>query len=101
MMSTDYADQIVVTLASGASGPGHICDLKNVRGGDTGFPVQLVKEEDTERIVLRAINEGGFACTDIDLFDLIDWLHRMAPEGVDVDAIARALSLLATRQGAP
>jgi hypothetical protein len=72
-----------------------ICEMKGVRGGDTGFPVELVHEGD--RLAIRAVNEGGFACTDLDILDLIDWLHRICPEGVNVDAVARALSVLAAR----
>lgn len=48
-----------------------ICDLSGVRGGDTGFPVQLYRDDDSNRIVVRGTNEGGFACVDIDLGDLL------------------------------
>lgn len=51
-----------------------------VRGGDDGFPVQLVRDEDTGRLVVRGVNEGGFACVDIDLADLFAWF------GIDAEA---------------
>jgi hypothetical protein len=79
---------------------GKICDMEGVRGGDSGFSVQLCCEEDTNRLVVRAINEGGFACTDVDLFDLVAWLRRLAPGAVDVDAVTRALGERANRHEA-
>ncbi len=72
-----------------AGAPELICD--GVRGGDTGYPVTIVCDDETNRLMLRAINEGGFACTDIDLLDFIEWLHRLAPNGVNVDEITRNL----------
>lgn len=68
-----------------------ICDLDGIRGGDTGFPVQLVREDG--RLAVRAINEGGFSCTDVDLLDLVEWLHRLCPHGVNIDAVTSALSV--------
>jgi hypothetical protein len=46
----------------------------------------------------KSHQRGGFACTEIDLFDLFDWLNGIAPHGIDVDGIARALALFATRK---
>ena len=68
-------------------------EIDGVRGGDA---VQLICDEDTGRIMLRAINEGGFACTDVDLRDLLGWLHRLRPTAVDVDELASALTVFAT-----
>jgi hypothetical protein len=51
-----------------------LCDMTGVRGGDEGFPVQLWRDDETGRLTIRAINEGGFACVDIDLSDLTNWL---------------------------
>lgn len=67
-------------------------ELSLIRGGDTGFPVQLCSDGETGRLVLRAVNEGGFACVDIDLLDVVDWLSVIAPGAIDRDAIARRLS---------
>lgn len=30
--------------------------------------------------MVRAINEGGFPCTEIDFIDLLAWLERLNPE---------------------
>lgn len=51
-----------------------LCEMKGVRGGEEGFPVELWRDEDSRRLVVRAVNEGGFACVDIDLADLLNWL---------------------------
>ena len=63
-----------------------LCEMEGVRGGDTGFPVQLYRDEETGRLVIRGINEGGFACVDIDLRDLARWF------GLDPDAIEFAVT---------
>jgi hypothetical protein len=72
-----------------------LCELAEVRGDDPTHPAQLVLEADTNRVMLRLINEGGFACADIDLLDLIEWLDRIAPGAINRDAIARDLSVFA------
>ncbi len=64
-----------------------ICDLISVRGGDLEFPVQLYRDDDTGRVVVRGINEGGFSCVDIDLCDLLEAIGA----GGDVEGIARTL----------
>jgi hypothetical protein len=69
-----------------------ICDLKGVRGGDTDFPVQLWVEEETDRLVIRGINEGGFSCVDIDLLDLIRWIFEIVPEAGNYDTVKRTLA---------
>jgi len=61
-----------------------LCEMENVRGGDTGFPVELYRDDETGRLVVRGINEGGFACVDIDLADLLTWL------GLDAEAVIAA-----------
>ena len=77
--------------------PEVICKMEGVRGSDRGFPVQLVRTEDSGRLAIRGINEGGFSCVDVDLIDLLEWLRRMEPRGVDVDAITRALATVAAQ----
>lgn len=42
----------------------------NVRGGEEGFPVQICVDEESNRLVIRGFNEGGFAAVDIDFLDL-------------------------------
>src|SRR4051812_47603704 len=76
--------------------PELVCALDGVRGGDTEFPVQLVREGG--RLALRAINEGGLSPTEIDVEDLLLWLKRLSPAGINVDVIASALARLAARE---
>lgn len=66
----------------------------DIEGGDTGFPVQLVREGESKRIVVRAINEGGFSCTDTDLVGLLISLNEIAPGSVNLAAITEAISVL-------
>lgn len=73
-----------------------ICDIPDIRGGDSGFPVRLVQADDG-RLVIRGINEGGFSCVDLDLLDLIEWLGSLQPGVIDVDRVARAAAVFATR----
>lgn len=54
---------------------GKICDMAGVREHDEGFPVELCRDEKTERLVIRAFNEGGNNCTSVDLLDLVAWLQ--------------------------
>ena len=75
-----------------------IIELENVRDGDTDSPPQLYLDEATGRYTIRLINEGGFACTDLDLLDFLGWLNRIVPVGVDVDAINRAIEDCAARK---
>ncbi len=47
--------------------------------GSTGFPVELRRDDENGRLVVRAINEGGFSSTDVDLLDLLEWLAEHEP----------------------
>jgi len=69
-----------------------IRNMENVRGGDTGFPVELWVDDDDGRLVVRGINEGGFGCVDIDLLDLLRWVFTVAPEVGNHDAAERAFT---------
>lgn len=71
-----------------------VCDILSVRGGesDLGFPVQLYADDCTGRLQIRGINEGGFACVDIDVGDLIQWLEQLAPGAIDCAALQLALA---------
>lgn len=53
-----------------------ICDMEGVREYCEGFPVELGLDDETGRLIIRATNEGGANCTDIDLDDLIMWLFN-------------------------
>lgn len=66
--------------------------LEGVRGGDSEFPVSICHDEDSDRLVVRAINEGGFSCTDVDLLDFLTYLATRVPGSVDVDAIAASFA---------
>lgn len=57
-------------------GPALPVELEGVREHGEGFPVELRTDEDSGRIVIRAINEGGHNTTHVDLLDLIEWLKR-------------------------
>lgn len=61
-----------------------LCNMDGVRGGEEDFPVELWQDDESGRLIVRGINEGGFACVDIDLLDLCGWL------GVRDDVIAAA-----------
>lgn len=59
--------------------------LKSVRASESDHPVQVCEDEVTGRLVIRGVNEGGFACVDIDLRDVASWL------GVDPDPLELAI----------
>ena len=50
-----------------------LCDMDGVRGGEPGFAVELWRTE-KGRLVVRAYNEAGYACTDVDLWDILSWV---------------------------
>jgi hypothetical protein len=66
-----------------------ICDLPGVRSVENEFPVSLCRDEETGRIVIRAVNEGGYACTEVDLLDLLQCF------GLDFDVEEFVASLVA------
>lgn len=78
-----------------AGAPELICEMSGIRGGDTGFPVSLICDQDSNRLMLRGINEGGYGCVDIDLLDVVNWLHQVCPVGVDSNELARAIAVFA------
>ena len=65
--------------------------LDGVKGGDTGFPVQIVLDGETRTLQLRSINEGGYACADVDFYDLLRFLESIAPGAIDADAVIAAV----------
>ncbi|TNC07340.1 hypothetical protein FF100_32605 [Methylobacterium terricola] len=74
-----------------ASGKAKAITLHGVRGGEDGYPVQLCRDEDTGRFVVRAINEGGFSCVDVDFFDLLERVGKLTLGAIDARAINRTL----------
>lgn len=51
-----------------------ICDMKGVREYMEGDLVELWRDDDTGRLVIRARNECGNNSTTVDLFDILDWM---------------------------
>ena len=83
-MTTDDSMQDLAPLT--------ICDMRGVSGGDEGFPVQLILDRKTNKFFVRGINEGGFACVDIDLAHVLAWLAELCPEAIQYDALISSLS---------
>lgn len=54
--------------------------LEGVREYAEEYPVKIGYDQDEHRIVIKAINEGGYNCTLVDLIDLIDWIKKNRPE---------------------
>jgi hypothetical protein len=50
--------------------------LEDVREMCEGYPVELRRSPASGRLLLTAWNQGANAMTQIDLWDLIDWLKR-------------------------
>lgn len=45
-----------------------------------GYPVKIHKEEDNDRIVVTAFNEGTYNSTSIDLLELLKYVKSNLPE---------------------
>lgn len=43
--------------------------------GDGHYPVELWRDDRTDRLVIRAYNEGGNNYVSIDLWDVIEWMQ--------------------------
>jgi hypothetical protein len=52
-----------------------LCEMRGVRGGEEGFPVELWQDDDTGRLAVRAYNEAGYNSAEIDFDDLCRWLN--------------------------
>lgn len=52
-----------------------------IRDGERGKDgaVEIARNENG-RFVVRAFNEGGYNCTDVDVLDLIAWIKANKPE---------------------
>lgn len=60
-----------------------ILKLVGVREYAEGLPVEIDfsnSEPDTRRLVVRARNEAGHNHTEVDLLDLLGWLHLNRPD---------------------
>jgi len=62
-----------------------VCEIESVREYIEGSTVQLVRRQPDRRLVIRAYNEGGNSYTDVDLFDLLDWLRNGPAGGLIAD----------------
>ncbi|MGA9721419.1 MAG: hypothetical protein WBQ86_03095 [Candidatus Binatus sp.] len=56
--------------------PDVLAELTGVREYVEGSPVELVRDQEHGRLVIRAYNEGGLNFTEIDLFDLLACLKK-------------------------
>src|SRR6476661_5571493 len=52
-----------------------ICDMAGVREHAEGLTVELWRIGESGRLVIRAYNECGNNITEVDLWDLMDWLQ--------------------------
>jgi hypothetical protein len=53
-----------------------LSEMTGVREYGEGYPVELVRNQATNRLVLRAWNECHNNKIEIDLYDLLDWLQK-------------------------
>jgi hypothetical protein len=60
-----------------------ICVMEGVREHDEEFPLEFHRHSETGRIVIRCRNECGNNYTDLDLWDVIEWL-RIGPRNREV-----------------
>lgn len=58
---------------------GSVGVMEGVREYGEAYPVELARCRKTGRLVVRAYNEGGNNHTDVDLWDLIEWLSLGGP----------------------
>jgi hypothetical protein len=68
-------------------------EIPQIRSDDIDSPVQIWRDDKSGRFYLRAINEGGFACIDLDLWDLAIWF------GHDPEKFISSLSPAKTHVG--
>lgn len=52
-----------------------ICKMSGVREYGDGSTVRLVRMVETGRLAIQAFNEGGNNSTQVDLWDLLEWLN--------------------------
>ncbi len=55
-------------------------EMLGVREYRDGRPVELGRTPITGRLVVVAVPDDGYCCTEVDLLDLIAWLHRNRPD---------------------
>jgi hypothetical protein len=62
-----------------------ICVMESVRELGEGFPVELWRDDDSGRLVVRPYNERHNGSVDIDFMDIISWCQRGPPEIGDLN----------------
>lgn len=60
-----------------------LCVMDGVREHSEGWPVELWRDDNTGRLVIRAFNEAANNTTDVDLLDVADWLRFGPASAVD------------------
>ena len=74
-----------------------ICVMEYVRGWGERYDVELWRDDDSGRLVVRAYNECHNGIVDIDLLDIISWCR----EGPRSGEIRGALEQHGARDGDP
>jgi hypothetical protein len=57
--------------------------MEGVKEYSEGMVVELVVHKG--RLVIRAYNEGGYNCTDVDALQLVGWLRVHRPDILDTN----------------
>jgi hypothetical protein len=72
-----------------------LCDIPRVRqyGVIEPQPLELWRDDESGRLVIRAYNEGGYSGTEVDLLDLIEWLSTGPRPVVVLENGTRAISI--------
>ena len=65
-----------------------LCEMIGVREYGEGYPVELVRNQATNRLVLRAHNEGHNNVTEVDLFDVLEWLQKGPQESRSAEGVS-------------
>lgn len=69
-----------------------VCEMVHVRGGDDGATWLWLSDN---RFVVRAYNQCGHDCVDIDLLDLLHWLRKISPANViNPEEVINAVAIL-------
>lgn len=50
-----------------------VCEMASVREWSEGYPVELWRDEDSGRLVIRAKSECGNSIVHVDLWDVVAW----------------------------
>jgi len=56
--------------------------MKGVREYGEGKSIELARRQDNGPLVIRALNEDRYNCTELDVLDLVKWLRHVPNNGV-------------------